>query len=289
MGIKIGKQLLDSLMGIVLMIIGVVMISGLPYLFRGIGFHFSDYLASIKNVMLALLNPQTIEFGGVGRTVFPQILIPYGNTMLMIAISFIGSVLLGLLITYIILLIGRKHVSKIEWVLSLLQTLPDLFYIAFSQWMIVLIYKGTGHLVMKVASDGTFKSMALPLFCLSLPLVLLLAKFLLQQFLDEKRKMYVEYAYSKGFSEMYIFNVHILRNVLFSLINYSKTVIWFMISNLIIVEYLFNINGIVSFIFSYLTPEVFAIGTILLVLPVMIFYELAQLLIPYKQRGMKDV
>jgi len=169
--------------------------------------------------------------------------------------------------------------------LSLLQALPDLFYIAFSQWMVVIIYRSTGILVMEVASDGTFKSLALPLLCLSLPLVLLLTKFLLQQFLNEKRKLYVEYASSKGFSELYIFNTHIFRNVFFSLINYSKTVIWFMISNLIIIELLFSINGLVGFIFRYLTPEVFAIGTIMLMLPVMAFFELTQLLIPQKRRG----
>lgn len=267
------------------MIIGVIMISGLPNLFRGIGFHFADYLESIKYVVLAILNPQSIDYGGTGRAIFPQIFIPYENTMLMIAISFIGSVLIAFLMTYIILLLGRRHAAKIEWALSLLQALPDLFYIAFSQWMVVIIYRSTGILVMEVASDGTFKSLALPLLCLSLPLVLLLTKFLLQQFLNEKRKLYVEYASSKGFSELYIFNTHIFRNVFFSLINYSKTVIWFMISNLIIIELLFSINGLVGFIFRYLTPEVFAIGTIMLMLPVMAFFELTQLLIPQKRRG----
>ena len=267
------------------MMIGVIMISGLPELFRGIGFHFADYLESIKSVMLALLNPRTIEYGGVGRTIFPEIFIPYGNTLFIIAVSFIGSVVIAFLLTYIILLLGRRFTAKIEWALSLLQALPDLFYIAFSQWMIVLIFKSTGLLIMEVASDGTFSSLGLPLFCLSLPLVLLLTKYLLQQFMDEKRKMYVEYASSKGFSELYIFNTHIFRNVFFSLINYSKTVIWFMISNLIIIEYLFSINGLVGFIYRYLTPEVFAIGTIMLMLPVMAFYELAQLLIPQKRRG----
>ncbi|WP_455661981.1 ABC transporter permease subunit [Pradoshia sp.] len=267
------------------MIIGVIMISGLPYLFRGIGFHIADYLESIKNVVLALLNPQSIDYGGAERAVFPQIFIPYENTMMMIAISFIGSILTAFLFTYIILLLGRRHAGKIQWVLSLLQALPDLFYIAFSQWMVVLIYRSTGILVMEVASDGTFKSLALPLICLSLPIVLLLTKFLLQQFLDESRKVYVEYASSKGFSELYIFNKHIFRNVFFSLINYSKTVMWFMVSNLIIIELLFSINGLVGFIFRYLTPEVFAVGVIMLVLPVMIFYEMAQLLIPHKRRG----
>jgi len=58
-----------------------------------------------------------------------------------------------------------------------------------------------------------------------------------------------------------------------------------MISNLIIIELLFSINGLVGFIFRYLTPEVFAIGTIMLMLPVMAFFELTQLLIPQKRRG----
>ncbi|WP_049669458.1 ABC transporter permease subunit [Bacillus sp. FJAT-27916] len=278
------KQLLHSFAGIGLMVMGVILISGLPALFRDIGFHFTDYVESIKLVFMALLSPQDMDYGGTGRMVFPEILGPYRTTLSLMAVSLLGSLFISFLLTYITLFLGRRHLSKIEWVLSLLQALPDLFYIAFSQWMIVLIYKGTGILIMDVARYGTWQSMMLPLVCLSLPLTLLLTRFLLQQFLVEKKKMYAEYASSKGFTELYIFNHHILRNVLFSLINYSKTVLWFMISNLIIIEYLFSINGIIGFIYRYLTPEFFAIGTILLAVPVLIVYDMAQLLVPEKRR-----
>lgn len=281
---KTGKFLLDTVAGIGLMIAGVIMISGLPYLFEGVGFHFTEYLKSIKSVVLALLKPQELEYGDTGRNVFPEILDPYGTTLSMMSISLVGSLLVAFLLTYFILFLGRRHVSKIEWLLSLLQALPDLFYIAFFQWMIVVIYKSTGLLIMEVTNLGTWQSMRLPLLCLSLPLILMLTKFLMQQFLTEKDKMYVEYASSKGLADLYIFNTHIFRNVLFSLINYSKTVMWFMISNLIIIELLFSINGIFGFILGYLTPEFFAIGTIMIALPVMIVYDVAQLLIPDKRR-----
>ena len=82
-------------------------------------------------------------------------------------------------------------------------------------------------------------------------------------------------------------NQHVLRNVAPGLIYYSKTMIWFMLSNLIIIEYVFNVSGITAFLLEYHTPEVFALGLLLLYIPVFLFYKISYLFLPQMWKGEK--
>lgn len=264
----------------------IICVSALPTLFRDISFNFFDFISSIKDTFLALLHPQDITYGwNVPRSIFPQIFIHYKETILLILTSILISTIVSFILTYLILLIFRKVKRSIMWFLTIIESLPDIFYIIFFQFLTIMIYKKTDILLYKVASAGDSRAIFLPILCLCLPLTLLLTKFLIQQFEKEEDKLYVEYAISKGMSSFYIFNRHILKNVLFSLYHYSKTAIWFVISNLIILEYMLNMTGIIYFIFRNTSPEIFVIGILMLYLPIFLFYRIGEWLIPPVVRG----
>lgn len=284
--IVIAKKTIGLLMEVLLSIFVIICVSALPTLFRDISFNFFEFLITIKNIFISLLSPQDITYGWeYPRSIFPQIFIQYKETIILILTSLLISIILSFSLTYLVLLVFQKMKTSILWFLTIIESLPDIFYIIFFQFLTIMIYKKTDTLLFNVASAGEDRAFFLPLLCLSIPLTLLLTKFLIQQFEKETEKLYVEYAVSKGMAPFYIFNIHILKNVLFSLYHYSKTAIWFVISNLIIIEYMFNMTGIIYFIFRNLSSEIFVIGILMLYLPVFLFYRIGEWLIPPAVRG----
>ena len=284
--IVIAKKTIGLIMEVLLSIFVIICVSALPTLFRDISFNFFEFLITIKNIFISLLSPQDITYGWeYPRSIFPQIFIQYKETIILILTSLLISIILSFSLTYLVLLVFQKMKTSILWFLTIIESLPDIFYIIFFQFLTIMIYKKTDTLLFNVASAGEDRAFFLPLLCLSIPLTLLLTKFLIQQFEKETEKLYVEYAVSKGMAPFYIFNIHILKNVLFSLYHYSKTAIWFVISNLIIIEYMFNMTGIIYFIFRNLSSEIFVIGILMLYLPVFLFYRIGEWLIPPAVRG----
>ena len=284
--ILVVKRTGELIAEVILSIFVIICVGALPTLFHGISFNFVAYLVKIKNIFLLLLNPQEITYGfNVPRSIFPQIFILYKETFILIAISIVASTILAFALTYLILLVFQKVKSKIKWFLTVVESLPDIFFIIIFQFLTIIIFKQTGMLMFNVASAGDERAFFLPILCLTTPLTILLTKFLILQFEKEEEKMYVEYAVSKGMAPFYIFNVHILKNVLFSLYHYSKTAIWFVISNMIIVEYMFNVSGIIYFIYDHFSSEVFVVGILMIYLPIFLFYRISEWLFPAIVRG----
>ena len=284
--IVIAKKTIGLLIEVLLSIFVIICVSALPTLFRDISFNFFEFLITIKNIFISLLSPQDITYGWeYPRSIFPQIFIQSKETIILILTSLLISIILSFSLTYLVLLVFQKMKTSILWFLTIIESLPDIFYTIVFQFLTIMIYKKTDTLLFNVASAGEDRAFFLPLLCLCIPLTLLLTKFLIQQFEKETEKLYVEYAVSKGMAPFYIFNIHILKNVLFSLYHYSKTAIWFVISNLIIIEYMFNMTGIIYFIFRNLSSEIFVIGILMLYLPVFLFYRIGEWLIPPAVRG----
>jgi peptide/nickel transport system permease protein len=270
----------------IIAILGVVMVSGLPILFNNININIKEYVKTLGYIIMRLIHPINIVYGE-NRRVFPQILLHYRESLILCVLAMMLALLLAFMITYITLLSFKRYIDKIKIVLTFLESLPDLFIIVTFQLIVLIIFKNTGWLIFNLASLGDERSIFLPVICLSIPISLLFGRLLLQQYENELRKPYIEYAISKGLSFFYILNKHVLRNVIVGLFSYSKTIVWFMLSNLIIIEYLFNVNGITTFLIEYHTPEVFALGVLLLYIPLFLFYKIYHLLLPPMLKGEK--
>lgn len=284
--IRIMKFIAGIILECLLAILGVVMVSGFPSLFHNISINVKEYVKTLGYIIMKLIHPLSIEYG-TNRKVFPQILIHYRESLLLCGLAIVVALILAWGITYITLLFFRSHMERIKMILGLFESLPDLLIIVTFQLIVIVIFKKTGWLIFQLASAGEERSLFLPTTCLSIPISLLFAKFLLQQYENELHKPYVEYAFSKGLSFFYILNQHVLRNVAPGLIYYSKTMIWSMLSNLIIIEYVFNVSGITAFLLEYHTPEVFALGLLLLYIPVFLFYKISYLFLPQMWKGEK--
>ncbi|MBZ5202176.1 peptide ABC transporter permease [Planomicrobium chinense] len=88
--------------------------------------------------------------------------------------------------------------------------------------------------------------------------------------------MYVELARSLGFSRAFIVLVHMFRNAVISVFFQSKKTLWFMLSNLFVLELMFNMPGIMLFMKDNISPEVFLVAVFSFFIPMFLVYSIGE-------------
>ena len=168
---------------------------------------------------------------------------------------------------------------RIKFTFYLLETLPDILIILFIQILIVLYYKQSGLILVGIASTYDDKVYLLPIIILALLPTIQLFRLSIMTFEQEESKDYVLLAKSIGLSKFFIMIVHIFRNAIISVFFQSKKTIWFMLSNLFVIELLFNIPGITRFLMSTLQPKLFTLALLSIFIPLFFFYNLGEIIL----------
>ncbi|MED1567482.1 ABC transporter permease subunit [Bacillus paramycoides] len=256
-------------------ILCILCLGALPRLFKGLQIDLIGFGNTIVFLGGKLLQPGEITYGfRESRKLFPQIWIHYIETM----IVFLSAFLLSLLIAYVLVVwvLQRSHMKQKVWngVFLTLESIPDILLILLSQLLVVIVFQKTGFMPIKLAGIGEERVRLLPIICLTIPTTLLFIKLLLLRFREEIEKDYSIFAKSKGLSLRHILTHHISRNVLLTTIYYAKTNILFMLSNLYIIEWIFNTYGMFVFVKENSKLEIFTVSLIILYVPLFILFRL---------------
>ncbi|MED3615020.1 MULTISPECIES: ABC transporter permease subunit [Bacillus] len=265
----------------IISILGIICLGALPKLFYGFELHVSRYIQSLKEVFVSLMDISNFQYVR-GKFLFPQLFVHYKETIVIFLAAFFISLFVAFCIVYVIMSSSPRIQHRIKSFLIFLESIPDILLILVSQILVVWFFKQTGFLPFQIASIGGESIRGLPIFCLSIPTTILFVKMLVLRFENELEKDYVLFAKAKGLDRFHILNRHILRNVLLSTIFFAKTNIFFMLSNLYIIEWIFNTGGIFMFLKSYegIRIEVFIVSVLLIYIPIFILFKLFHYLIP---------
>ncbi|PEF36565.1 ABC transporter permease subunit [Bacillus wiedmannii] len=261
-------------------ILCIICLGALPRLFKGLQIDLIGFWNTIVFLGGKLLQPGEITYGfRDSRKLFPQIWIHYIETM----IVFLSAFLLSLLIAYILVVwvLQRSHMKQRIWngVFLTLESIPDILLILLSQLLVVILFQKTGFMPVKLAGLGEDRIRLLPIICLTIPTTLLFIKLLLLRFKEELEKEYSLFAKSKGLSLRHILTHHISRNVLLTTIYYAKTNILFMLSNLYIIEWIFNTYGMFVFVKENSKLEIFTVSLVILYVPLFILFRILHTLL----------
>ena len=269
------KKLLRFILLTLISISTLILISGIPYLVNATGGSWAAYLKGLQYTALSMFHPDEMIFINQGNPglLFPYIWEPLGNTFFLLSSSFAISVVLAVGLSLLIQSLPEALKKVAVDVVSLTQSLPDIFIVVIFQFLIIWWYQRTGILLASVASTSQNTALLLPLVSLCILPTALIIKMLLLNFADEKNQLYTEFAASKGLSKFHILFHHVLRNTLFSLFTHSRTIIWAILSNVLMVEYLFNIHGMTRFLVEYANPEIFNFILIMLFLPLLFLFK----------------
>ncbi|MGM0844763.1 MAG: hypothetical protein ACQEUT_07270 [Bacillota bacterium] len=250
---------------IMMVFAGLVLISCLPALFYGglglsyvfqvlipsgesIGFYPLRYLLALKEQLILLFNPYSWEVAANFGKTYPLVEVlwnRYSYSMRIFLMSLTAAVIITFLITILHTLLSLKLRKMLNFFIDILESLPDVFIIVGLQLGVILIFKETGTLVAEIAMLNE-EIYFLPVICLTIVPAVFLLKTSILLLNEEEGKQYVDLAKGKGMSPIYILLIHSFRNVMFSLFYRSKIIFAFMLSNLFIIERLFNMKGIMD-------------------------------------------
>lgn len=264
------KVLWKWLFQLAIAFLGIILISGLPLLITGFQqgeFWWKEY----KDHLLGLfpLGELLGRYADVDIGEYVQ----YSLEVLFLAL--IVAVLLALFFTVITMLCRERVRQRIKTVFFFLESLPDILIVLLIQLLVIIIHKQTG-IFMKIAVIGGEKIYLLPVICLMILPMVQLYRLSMLTFEAEERKMYTELAKSLGFGKLVILLVHMFRNAIISIFFQSKKTMWFMLSNLFILERMFNMPGIMFYLSDNINGELFFITVCSFFFPVFLLYSLGE-------------
>lgn len=271
------------LLRFVFSLLGIVLISGFPVLIKGLTegeLRINEYITSLQLVLkevwplqeFSVLNMRTQK----EMFLFPAIAEYILYSLQILFLAFAAAVVFALVFTVLTMLLFEKTRERVKLFLHFLESLPDLLIIMAAQLGIIFLYLKTDVLISKIAVVGGDKIYWLPVLCLSILPMIQLYRLCMLTFQEEERQMYVELARSLGFSKVFIVWMHMFRNAIISVFFQSKKTIWFMLSNLFVLELMFNMPGIMLFMRDNISPEVFLVTTFSFFLPMFALYSVGE-------------
>jgi len=264
---KIGSLFLQCIIGVEVLIL----IAAFPVLFANLTIHITEYFHTIYELNIRVFTLGTFLTVDGKSSLFPFIFDRYFESMKILGLGIVLACLIAFLLTYLALILFRKRMKAIKYVLEVAESIPDLMLILLLQMAVILIYQKTGIKLAQVVSVRE-KAALLPVISVGLPISFYITKVLIHHIEEELEKQYITLAKAKGLSFPYILNLHVLRNIADGIFGNSKTIFWSMLSTLVVVDYLFNMNGLLRVMLTGTDP--FIIGCILIFVPFFILYRI---------------
>lgn len=264
--------LIRNLLQPLLIISGIILVSAGSGLFRGQKFSLRGYGDSLLSVLNDLSSPFNLVYvnpvSDVERDLFPIILTAFLSSAKIVFLALFLALSVSVVLLVLYYSVGKCFRGLVKTLSVIVSSLPDIFVIAALQIFVIWYFKKSGTLLIDVASVGQNQVILFPAVTLSILPAFFFLGLMVSFIKDEESLPYVELAKGKGLGKFHLLFVHMIRNILISLTYHAKQIVWMMLSNLLILEYLFNVFGVTSFLFTYNTPSIFAITAILLFIPI---------------------
>ncbi|WP_174616098.1 ABC transporter permease subunit [Virgibacillus ihumii] len=241
------------------------------FLGHDIGFHPENYVTHIVGTISGLFHFTEINYyyNADFLPLFPAFFYKFLYSMTIFLCALFAGLLIAVLFTFLILMMPDWLKKPVNFVLFVIESIPDLFIILILQTTIIWLYIRTDIMLFDIFSSHEDPAYILPILCLAILPAIFLIKHLVQLFEEESDKLYVEFARGKGLRKSWILLVHILRNTLIILFYQFKTIFWFALSNLLMLEIIFNMKGFMNFMWSFAptTPFILTIGLLMIFIP----------------------
>lgn len=205
---------------------------------------------------------ETIKNGSLGedykkRPVGPLVAERLGNSMKLAGTAVLLATVLGVLKGFWDFNAMRKRAAAIGPILtSAVQGLPDFWLILMLQLGVAWVFKTTGWRPFRVgwSADDPYGSLALPLIALSLIPMAYISRITSTSMANVWDREYIRTARAKGLSDLKVVFKHALRNAVVQILDGLPGVMAVMVSNLLIVEYLFNYPGLTTLLKEAINP-----------------------------------
>ena len=200
-----------------------------------------------------------VRVRSINQDIWPYI---WGSVKILSVSLFIGtifSLILGIKFS-----VNRKRNKILQNILTLLISTPDFILILFLQMTVVFFNYKTGYSFIRIASLRENEAILLPIISMTVIPMVFFIKEIMNHTSSIITEEYIRTALSKGLTKWLIIKHHVLSSLILYLRADLLKVISISISNLFIIEHLFNIRGITRFMFHWNQYSVWLTGFIFL-------------------------
>ncbi|PFG13236.1 peptide/nickel transport system permease protein [Bacillus sp. es.036] len=258
-------------------------LSNTLFLYDTIVFNVEAYVNQLVHTIKVLFNGNMLDYYTRGRNVplFPDLWHAYKLSMSYLVGSLIISVCAAIVLTIVTMVFPKRMRGYLKGFFFLIESLPDIFVILLAQLGVIWIYKQTDLLLFNVTSGFNENAIVLPILILSLLPSVYIYKYLLLSYEEEEVKPYVVLAKGKGIDHFTILLVHMFRNAMVSLFHHFKGIFLLALANLLMLELIFDMNGLMMFIYKHgaVNTEIVTLSLYMIFLPSFILFTSIEWLI----------
>lgn len=264
-------------------------VSALPSLIVQMRPDFSNYFKTVEQQLNLLTAWDTLTYynatAAENRLLFPDLEPFIQETLLIFSSALICSAVAALLYAFLFYQAGPKIRSLLTQVTRTLEMVPDLFWVIFSQCIVIILFKTTGFNRIEIAGGADDHVRFLPILTLSLTTVFFFIKWLTGRIQEEQGASYLELARAKGIQSPRLFWQHLLPNLFYRFYLFFRTNIITILSSLVVIEYTFNVQGMFRFILINQDFSILLVLLLLIYVPFFIFDTVVELCIPRSWKG----
>ncbi|ENQ3080848.1 ABC transporter permease subunit [Bacillus sp. WLY-B-L8] len=281
------RKLWKSFIHLLIVFSTLLILLNIPTLFinesGNISFQPSQFIQAITKMGKQIFSLQSLTFQTPAPTgnlktvpLFPSVLEPYTYSFTILFAALFLSIFVAVSIAYFYFLSSKWIKNMIQRTVFVLEAIPDVMIMICIQMFFMWYFRQTGELPVHIMTFNENKAYILPILCLSVLPTIQMFRMMILYIEEERIKPYVEVAYGKGLSPSYIIRKHLFKNIFIHLFHHSKMIFVFLLSNLFVLECVFNISGIIQFLIrtNHFSTSITCIILFIIVMP---FYLLFQI------------
>ncbi|MFK9090909.1 ABC transporter permease subunit [Bacillus salipaludis] len=243
----------------------------------GIGLNLGQFEKTILGILQSFFHKQEVSqllnyFQGEGMH-------KYFYTMSILSISLLIVAVVGMMVSILIIMLPRKLRKRIVSLVDFTTTAPELLIIFLLQFLMIYMYRTYDIRLFRLYGYFNNEPYFMPIFIVSFLPAFFFIQLVVKEFTNEENKDYVLFARSKGLPYRFIYIKHIIRNIIPLFYSHFRTIVWFSLTNIYVVETLFAINGYIQGLsmIAGQSAAAYIIGLVLFALPLIIANVIAAL------------
>ncbi|PEY34654.1 hypothetical protein CN354_17160 [Bacillus cereus] len=281
-------------------ILSLLLLLNLPYLFithGGFTFQPIQFSKQIFIMLKQIFSPESLivlssdaRFGSFKKTpLFPTVLEPYAYSFTVLSVAFFLALFLSSNMAFFYFLAKDSIKKWINRFVFILEAVPDMMMMICLQMFFIWFLQKFGESPVTIISFNENRAYLLPILSLAVLPTIQMFRMMILYIQEEHGKQYVEVAYGKGLSSSYILCIHVFKNIFIHFFHHLKTIFVFLLSNLFILEFVFNMQGIIQFLFkkAFISPPAVFIILIMIILPFYIIFQITSFMMNRWQKQMK--
>ncbi|WP_459501125.1 ABC transporter permease subunit [Bacillus sp. C1] len=281
-------------------VLSLLLLLNLPYLFithGGFTFQPIYFFKQIFIMLKQVFSPESLivlssdpRFGSFKKTpLFPTVLEPYVYSFTVLFVAFFLALFLSSSMAFFYFLAKDSIKKWINRFVFILEAVPDMMMMICLQIFFIWFLQKFGESPVTIISFNENRAYLLPILSLAVLPTLQMFRMMILYIQEEYGKQYVEVAYGKGLSSRYILCIHLFKNIFIHFFHHLKTIFVFLLSNLFILEFVFNMQGIIQFLFkkAFISPPAIFIILIMIILPFYLIFQITSFMMNRWQKQMK--